>query len=192
MPRLWSETVASHRGEVRDAILEATATLIDRHGALSLTMSHIAEATGIGRATLYKYFSDVEAILHAWHARQVSEHVERLQRASEHGTSSLERLLSALNEFAAICHEARGRPHGELAHVLHRNDHVSESERQVLELFEDLIARAMADGAVRGDTRPRELAAYCLHALSAARTAPSRAAVDRLLQVTVSGLMPAS
>jgi AcrR family transcriptional regulator len=33
-------------------------------------MSQIAEETSIGRATLYKYFSDVEAILIAWRLRQ--------------------------------------------------------------------------------------------------------------------------
>jgi AcrR family transcriptional regulator len=37
-------------------------------------MSQIAAETGIGRATLYKYFPDVEAILVAWHERQVAEH----------------------------------------------------------------------------------------------------------------------
>lgn len=34
-----------------------------------MTMSRIAEEIGIGRATLYKYFPDVEAILLAWHER---------------------------------------------------------------------------------------------------------------------------
>ena len=38
-------------------------------------MSQIAEQTGIGRATLYKYFPDVEAILLAWHERQVTGHL---------------------------------------------------------------------------------------------------------------------
>ncbi len=38
----------------------------------------LAAETGIGRATLYKYFSDVEAILAAWHARHVARHLEHL------------------------------------------------------------------------------------------------------------------
>ena len=37
--------------------------MVAAHGLASVTMSRIAEETGIGRATLYKYFSDVEAIL---------------------------------------------------------------------------------------------------------------------------------
>ncbi len=35
----------------------------------------IAEEAGIGRATLYKYFSDAEVLLLAWHERQISAHL---------------------------------------------------------------------------------------------------------------------
>src|SRR6266849_6773540 len=72
MPKLWTETIEAHRREVRDAILDTTAALVADQGLRSVTMSHIAEETGIGRATLYKYFSGVEAILLAWHERQVT------------------------------------------------------------------------------------------------------------------------
>ena len=40
----------------------------------------------------------------------------------------------------------------------------------------------------RTDIEPAELAAYCLHALSAAATLPSPAAVRRLVSVTLAGL----
>ena len=53
MPNLWNETIEAHRREIRDAVLDTTAALVARHGLLSVTMSQIAEATGIGRATLY-------------------------------------------------------------------------------------------------------------------------------------------
>ena len=71
MPKLWTETVETHRQEVREAILDATGSLVQSRGLLAVTMSDIAEATGIGRATLYKYFPDVEMILSAWHQRQL-------------------------------------------------------------------------------------------------------------------------
>jgi AcrR family transcriptional regulator len=75
MPKLWNETIDAHRRDVREAILDTTATLVAGHGLLSVTMSQIAEKTGIGRATLYKYFPDVEAILLAWHGRQIASHL---------------------------------------------------------------------------------------------------------------------
>src|SRR5580765_2136053 len=75
MPKLWNETIESHRHDVREAILHATMALVAEHGPLSVTMSQIAEKTGIGRATLYKYFPDIDAILTAWHERHVAEHL---------------------------------------------------------------------------------------------------------------------
>ncbi|MDQ3153275.1 MAG: TetR/AcrR family transcriptional regulator, partial [Actinomycetota bacterium] len=56
MPKLWNETIEAHRRAVIDATLDTTWALVTEHGLLSVTMSQIAEKTGIGRATLYKYF----------------------------------------------------------------------------------------------------------------------------------------
>jgi AcrR family transcriptional regulator len=42
-------------------------------------MSQIAEETRVGRATLYKYFPDVDAILVAWDERHVID-LRRMQR----------------------------------------------------------------------------------------------------------------
>ena len=54
MPKLWTETIEEHRREVREAILDAAWALAAEHGPLSVTMSQVAQAAGIGRATLYK------------------------------------------------------------------------------------------------------------------------------------------
>jgi AcrR family transcriptional regulator len=62
----------------RDAILDTTAALVAKHGLASVTMTQIAEETGVGRATLYKYFPDVDAILAAWHERHVTRNLEHL------------------------------------------------------------------------------------------------------------------
>ena len=51
-------------------------TLAAERGRRAVTMSPIAEETGIGRATLYKYFAGVEEILLAWHERQIIAHLE--------------------------------------------------------------------------------------------------------------------
>jgi AcrR family transcriptional regulator len=88
VPKLWNETIQTHRRDVRDAILDTTAALVFEHGLRAVTMSQIAEQTGIGRATLYKYFADVDAILHVWHARQITGHLRQLAeiRDSAHRT----------------------------------------------------------------------------------------------------------
>jgi AcrR family transcriptional regulator len=97
--KLWNETIEAHRREVRDAILDAAAALVAEHGLLSVTMSQIAEKTGIGRATLYKYFPDVEAILLAWHERQVTAHLDHLTALRNQSGDAAERLEAVLEAY---------------------------------------------------------------------------------------------
>src|SRR6266545_550496 len=121
MPKLWTETIDAHRRAVRDATLNAAAALVAKHGLPSVTMSQIAEDTGIGRATLYKYFPDVEAILLAWHQRQISAHLEQLIDIRERSASPRQRIEAVLEAYALI---AQQRPrHGpQLGALLHRGE----------------------------------------------------------------------
>lgn len=47
-------------------------------------------------------------------------------------------------------------------------------------------------GSLRDDVAPVELASYCLHALGAAGSMPSRAAVHRLVAITLAGVVAQS
>ncbi len=178
----------AHRREVRDAIMDTTAALVAGHRLASVTMSKIAEQTGIGRATLYKYFPDVEAILVAWHERQVTGHLKHLAEVRDHVGSPGERLAVVLDAYALMTYE---RPHGtELAAVVHRGEHVARAQQQLGDFIRDLLTAAARTGDVRADVAPDELASYCLHALAAAGSLPSQAAVRRLVAVILSGLHP--
>ena len=190
MPKLWNETIEAHRREVRDAILDTTAALVAEHGLLSATMSQIAEKTGIGRATLYKYFPDVEAILLAWHERHVAGHLEHLAVLRDQAGGAAERLEAVLEAYALISYHREH--HGtELAALLHRGEHVARAQQQQLrDMIRNLLIEAAETGHVRDDVVPNELASYCLHALTAASSLPSEAAVRRLVTVTLAGLRP--
>jgi AcrR family transcriptional regulator len=190
VPKLWTETIETHRREVRDAILESTATLVAEHGLLAVTMSRIAEETGIGRATLYKYFPDVEAILLAWHERQISGHLEYLAEVREQARDAGERLEAVLEAYGLISHESRGHHDTEFAAFLHRDEQVSRAQHQVHDMIRDLLTEAAETGDVRDDVMPDELASYCLHALAGASRQRSKAAVRRLVTVTLAGLRP--
>ena len=186
VPKLWTETIEEHRRAVHDATLDAAAELIAQHGLLSVTMSQIASATGIGRATLYKYFPDVAAILTAWHERQVANHLDRLARVRDHLRDPGARLEAVLRAYAASSHHAND----ELSAFLHRSPHVDAAEQHLRRFIEQLIADAAAAGVVRNDTPPAELADYCLYALGAGRDAGSKAATDRLIALILDGLRP--
>ncbi|MDQ3980798.1 MAG: TetR/AcrR family transcriptional regulator [Actinomycetota bacterium] len=190
MPKLWNETIEAHRRDVREAVLDTAAALVAEHGLLSVTMSRIAEDTGIGRATLYKYFPDVEAILLAWHERQIARHLERLGEVRDQPGSPAERLEAVLEAYGLIAHESRGHHDTELAALLHRDEHVAQAEQKLRRLIRDLVAEAAKAGAVRDDISADELANFCLHALTAAGGMPSKAAVRRLVAVTLAGMRP--
>ncbi len=185
MPKLWNETIETHRRQVRDAILATTAALVTKQGLRSVTMSQIAEATGIGRATLYKYFSGIEAILLAWHERQVTRHLEYLAEVGNQAGNAGERLEAVLKAYALIAYEHHGT---ELAALVHQGEHVARAQQQLRDLIQDLLTQAAETGDVRDDVAPDELASYCLHALAAASSLPSQDAVLRLVMVIMAGL----
>src|SRR5215213_8974046 len=107
-------------------------------------MSQIAKKTGIGRATLYKYFSDIDTILRAWHERQVHRHLEQLIHVRDQaGGKASQRLQAVLEAFALISHQ---RHDGDLAALLHRGDHVARAHQQLTTLVRDLLAEGAKTG----------------------------------------------
>ena len=185
MPKLWNETIEEHRRAVREATLDTAAELVARDGFGSLSMSQIAEETGIARATLYKYFPDIEAILVAWHERQIARHLDYLGDLAATAADPLERLTRVLEEYAFIQNE-HGRT--ELGALLHRGEHFGRAEKQLEQFVQRIVENAASAGHVRSDVSPAELARFCVHALSAASALGSKAAVRRLVSMTLDAL----
>ena len=189
MPKLWDETIEAHRAAVREATLDAAAQLVAEQGLRAVTMSRIAQETGIGRATLYKYFPDVESILIAWHERQIGGHLQGLRELAEGDRDAGERLEAVLGTYALMLHEHRGT---ELGALLHQGEHVARAEEHLLDFIGGLLAEGARTGHLRKDVPVAELSSYCLHALAAAGSLPSKAAVRRLVGVTLAGLRPSA
>lgn len=189
MPRVWNDALEEHRRDVRSAILDAGWALATERGITAVKMSHVAEQAGIGRPTLYKYFSDVESILVAWHERHVAASLDRLTRLHDRPGSAAERLRSVLTEYANIARR-QGSHAAELTALLHRDQHAHGAQHQVLRIITDLLTEAAAEGHVRKDVPPSELTQYCIHALNTASSLRSSKAVGRLVNITLSGLEP--
>ena len=176
----------THRQEVREAILAAAGNVVQQRGVLALTMSEIAAAAGVGRATLYKYFADVEEILDAWHQQQVTTHLAALTKLSNRPGTPADRLRAVLKAYGHIVQHRR-HGGGQLAAVLHRDGRLGDAEQRLHDLVAGLIRAAADARVVRSDIPADELAGYCVGALSA--VGPTDAAgLDRLLAVTWSGL----
>ncbi|MQY30473.1 TetR/AcrR family transcriptional regulator [Nocardia aurantia] len=187
VPKLWNDTIASHRSQVRDAILDTTAALVFEHGLRAVTMAQIAERAGIGRATLYKYFPDVDAILHAWHGRQIGEHLRQLTAVRDGTGDPAQRLTAVLTSYAHIVRQTRSHD-TELVKFLHPDQQIADAQQHLRELIGALIAESAATGHLRGDIDPAELANYCLHALNGAATLTTDTAITRLIDLTLTGL----
>ena len=190
VPKLWNETIEAHRREVGQAILDTAVALVAKHGLRAVTMSQIAEETGIGRATLYKYFPDVEAILLAWHERHIAGNLEQLAALRDQAGDPGERLRAVLETYALVHHEHHGTELAALLHQGHGRDHVARAHHHLVELIRELLTECVDAGSVRDDVAPGELASYCLAALGAAGALPSKAAVRRLVTVILAGLRP--
>ncbi len=136
------------------------------YGLTGVTMSQIAQDAGIGRATLYKYFPDVEAVLDAWHDRHIGSHLQQLARIKDTAAGGPWRKLEeVLGAYALMAHSGHG---SEQAVLLHARPHVGDAEQHLNGFLADLLAEGANEGVIRTDTAPEALAAYCLHALGAA------------------------
>ena len=185
MPKIWSETIAAHRDAVRETTLDTTAALIARHGLTGVTMAQIARESGIGRATLYKYFPDIDSIVLAWHERQIGAHLHQLSEVGE-AASPGHRLEAVLRAYASL--SRRGDHGGDVSSALHASEHAAQAHVRLNEFVTGLIREAVGRGEVRADVPAAELAAFCLHALTAAADLTSKAALDRLVTVALSAL----
>ena len=190
MPKSWEDTVGQHRTATRSAVLDAAAAMIAERGLAAITMSDIAQQAGIGRATLYKHFPDVDAVVTAWHQRQVARHLAQLTDVRSRPGTAVERLEAVLTTWAHIVRESRSHHDSPLAALLHRDTRVEQAQQQLRGLVRDLIADGAAAGDLRTDTPPDELAAYGLHALTAAAGLTSAEATRRLVVLTLVAMRP--
>ncbi len=117
--------------------------------------------------------------------RSVEDALQQLTAVRDQAATPTARLEAVLKLYADIsyqCHDA------ELVALLHHGEHVVRAQHQLRDLIRDLLIKGAKTGELRDDVASDELATYCLHALTAAGNLPSKAAVQRLLDVTLSGL----
>lgn len=189
MPKLWDETVESHRRVVREAVEHAAWELVAASGLRAVTMAKVAAAAGISRATIYKYFPDVESILVAWHQRQIAAHLSQLRASSEAAGDDGAALRAVLEAYAWVVAK-RGHHGREIGAFLHQPGEHQQSEEQVDGLLQRLLDRAVASGHVRDDVSVDRLVRYCRHALGAAAEEQSDEGIASLVELTLAGLAP--
>jgi len=180
MPKLWNDTIDAHHEAVGDAIFAATASIISGEGFAALSMARIAQQAGIGRATLYKYFSDLDAVLAAWHERVVSQHLQMVESIAASHDDPSDALRHTLVAYGNM---SRRTPDHSHAGVLHNLSHVTKSHDHLHAHVRKLMQEAVKSGSVRRDIPADELAGFALAAIDNARSAKSERGVERTVDL---------
>lgn len=162
------------------AIVEATARILEIHGHDGFTTNAVAEKAGVSIGTLYQYFPNKEALLGALIARETALLVgdAALAMAETSGPAALDRLIKAAvahqlrrpalarlldfeesrMPFDADRRRVRGRFHDILASLLARPDLPPQPDLLTATADVAAIIQGMLDAAgERGETAPEAL-----------------------------------
>lgn len=185
MPKLWNDSIDAHHEAVSDAIFAATATIISRDGFGGLSMARIAQEAGIGRATLYKYFGDLDALLAAWHERTVTQHLELVTATAASHQDPIDALKHTLLAFGSMRRDHQDHAPAALLHGL---PHVGRAHGHLRAHLRSLVKAAANRGDVRRDITADELAGFALAALENTRFAKGERSVERTVELILDAI----
>lgn len=63
MPRIRAASIEAHKSATRQELLDAAAALFRAHGYADTNLADVTAYAGIGRTTIYEYFTDKEDLL---------------------------------------------------------------------------------------------------------------------------------
>lgn len=92
MPRIRAASIDEHKALTRRALLDSAQVLIAEEGTAEIPLGEFALAAGIGRTTLYDYFSDRDDLIATLVEEELPGVVESLIAGAKRLGSPLERL----------------------------------------------------------------------------------------------------
>lgn len=113
-------------------------------------MEEIARTAGIGRATLYRYFPNRDALLTAMAAASVEELTARIRDANLEAVPLEEAIARVTRAIIATGSKYTALSGNGVRHT----DAYPELQVEVVEPIRALFRRAIADGSMRGDVSP--------------------------------------
>ena len=163
--------------EKKDQIVEAAIREFSRKGFSRTTINDIANAAGIGKGTIYEYFSNKEDIVHETFQFFMHSLEPDFQAILISRVPAKEKLRQILDSFS---HFINSEYHNELMELMFEfwaEAITDKSSKGVMfeemikfyqvyrEIFADIIIEGMGDGSFRKDINPRSTAAMIVGTL---------------------------
>ncbi|MTH77252.1 TetR/AcrR family transcriptional regulator [Paracoccus aestuariivivens] len=97
-----------HHGNLRQALVEATVSLIEEKGPQSFTLAEAARAVGVSAAAPYRHFTGRDELLEEIARQGFEEFADRLEAALAQGRTPLSAFLGMGQAYLAFAAERRG------------------------------------------------------------------------------------
>ncbi len=164
----FQELIEKEREQRRVFILDAAEELFLAKGFSRVSMDDIAKKVGMNKATIYIYFEDKDSLFFGIALRRLRERLKKIDETANLKGSGRERVLDMIRAgfayseenpeffqlFSVAGPERFNNTDNPLAKViveiLVREEH----------LIQDALEEGIADGSVRDDLDPREMAGY--------------------------------
>jgi AcrR family transcriptional regulator len=148
MPRLSKTRKAIVTAAMREAIYDAAASVLCKHGIGGTTMSRVAEAANVTKSNLYYYFRDKDELLQFFNTRLVEPCIKIIEEAAKSelpALQKLEKILRTTWEFASH--------HKGLIRLIVEGDQDSKIRRsvrpRVLGIFTAVVEQGIQEGVFR-------------------------------------------
>lgn len=163
--------------EKKDQIIEAAIREFARKGFSKTTINDIAKAAGIGKGTVYEYFSNKEEIVHETFRFFMHSMEPDFQAILISGVPAKEKLRQILDAFS---HSIDSEYHHELMELMFEfwSEAIQDKDSKGVmfeemvkfyqvyrEIFADIIIEGMGEGSFRKDINPRSTAAMIVGTL---------------------------
>jgi TetR/AcrR family transcriptional regulator, mexCD-oprJ operon repressor len=132
------------KDHIRQSILDAATTLLITRGD-SAIMSELADAAGVGRATLYRYFSTREELMSALANAAIDDASARLEAADLDRVPVAEAIARIFRAILACGAKF------EFIRAQHEFIDKDDVDRRIGEPIRSVIQRGMTDGTLRSD-----------------------------------------
>lgn len=162
MPQKRSKPRTLPAEERRRQIVEAVRRVVSEHGVPNTTVSRVAQAAGVAEGTLYIHFQNrtemllaaLDSILADMRALvETAGSDDQLQRLREGGRRHSDTMATERGGFAYAWVEFIAAPmETELRQA------VAETQRATFRILRDIAERGIAEGTIRADSDPEQIA----------------------------------